>query len=237
MSRHHRWGVREKRKLTEAERFLKERDLDVEEMRKSFLDRVVRRPTESNLTAYLTGRDMMSNSIKELRAREEYIPKFGFAILGSRDVEQLRRFAPLLEVGAGSGYWAYELRKAGIEVVATDPNTERFHHGHGEPVGWDNKWTEVLPLNALEAVQQYPHHNLLMVWPSLGGDWAAEAVEHHKGEYVLYVGEGDGGCTGNDRLHGILEGQFEEAGMIEIPQFWGLHDRLWIYHRTNEAKR
>jgi hypothetical protein len=47
--------------------------------------------------------------------------------VGSAPVQVLAPYAPIVEVGAGSGYWAYELRQAGVEVVATDPGTGRYH--------------------------------------------------------------------------------------------------------------
>ena len=51
--------------------------------------------------------------------------KFGFAILTARAISELAKLvgtdAQILEVGAGSGYWSYELHCAGIEAWATDP--------------------------------------------------------------------------------------------------------------------
>ena len=59
--------------------------------------------------------------------RELYLQQYGFAILDEATVQVLAPYAPIVEVGAGSGYWAYELRQAGVEVVATDPGTGRYH--------------------------------------------------------------------------------------------------------------
>jgi hypothetical protein len=58
--------------------------------------------------------------IGHYEARKDFLLAFSFAILDQHTVTQLLPYAPLLEVGSGSGYWAYELRKAGADIVATD---------------------------------------------------------------------------------------------------------------------
>ena len=72
--------------------------------------------------------------------RQHYIAAFGFAVLDQATVQAVRPFAPLIEAGAGTGYWTWELQKAGINIVATDPNPK---------TRWPNipTWTPVLPLS------------------------------------------------------------------------------------------
>src|SRR5260370_1008891 len=60
------------------------------------------------------------------RVRDEYIAKFGFAVLDDRAIDALRPYGPFIEVGAGSGYWSYELRVAGLDSLPTDPGTGTY---------------------------------------------------------------------------------------------------------------
>ena len=44
----------------------------------------------------------------------------GFGVPGEEALEACARYAPLVEVGAGTGYWAAVLRARGVEVEAFD---------------------------------------------------------------------------------------------------------------------
>lgn len=168
------------------------------------------------------------------RIRDEFIAKFGFAILTDQAIEAIRGYAPLLEVGAGCGYWAYELRNSGIDIIATEPNPNQ--KWGSIPKAWKS-WIDLENLSGPEAVAKYSDRNLLMCWPSLDGTWPQETLEAFAGYAVLYVGEGEGGCTGNDEFHAMLQSKFEQTKYIQIPQFWGLHDRLTVWERVPRRVR
>ena len=45
-------------------------------------------------------------------------------------------------------------------------------------------------LFAPEAVMKYPKRNVLLVWPSMHGEWAGAAIEHmKKGKFLIYMGD------------------------------------------------
>src|SRR5580765_6192945 len=55
----------------------------------------------------------------ELRlARKAFVRDWGFSIPCAEAVEALRPLAPLVEIGAGAGYWTALLRAAGVDIVA-----------------------------------------------------------------------------------------------------------------------
>jgi hypothetical protein len=168
-------------------------------------------------------------SMRNYYVRDDFIAKFSFAIPTKKALEVVGKYAPILEVGAGSGYWAYELRKLGVDVIATEPKPGEYK-AMGRHI-WDKQWTEVETLAAKEAVVKYPDRNLLVVWPSLGDPWAYECLRRFKAKFVLYIGEGHGGCTADDRFHIYLKKKFTEVDSVSIPQFWGIHDHLEIWER------
>lgn len=101
-------------------------------------------------------------------------------------VEALRGIAPLVEIGAGAGYWAYRLRAAGVDVVAYDqapvggPRENRYH-----PKA--SGWSEVLVGDA-SVLAVHPDRTLLLCWPpafsSLG-----TVLDSYRGDTVAYVGD------------------------------------------------
>lgn len=165
----------------------------------------------------------------EFRIRDDFIARFGFAILTPEAIRVIRRYNPLLEVGSGSGYWAYELRRHGLDVVATDPGTGRYHR---VPGGRWKPWTDIEPVDAAEAIRRHPDRALLVVWPDFDA-WAGEALARYTGSTLLYVGEWRG-CTADDRFHELLERDFEEEAVVALPVFAGIHDRLMILRRRDD---
>jgi hypothetical protein len=117
----------------------------------------------------------------------------------------------VVEVGAGTGYWARTLHDHGLDVIAYDlapppSSANRWFAGR-------MPWYPVLEGNETVA-DAHSGRTLLLVWPSRNQDWAARAVERYYqagGHQVVYVGEGPGGRTGDDSLHAML----------------GYYDRCW----------
>ena len=164
---------------------------------------------------------------QEYQLRTDYMEIYGFSILTDEIVECLRPYAPIVEVGAGSGYWSYECQQAGISCVATDPGTGTYDFQAWKP------WTRVLSLTGTKAVKCFVHHTLLMVWPDYNKRWPSQTLRAHKGDIVIYVGEGNGGCTGDDVMHDILETQFVLLEEIKLHNFFGVHDSMYVYHRND----
>lgn len=53
----------------------------------------------------------------------------------------------------------------------------------------------------------------------------------YKGDTVIYIGEGRGGCTGDDSFHEKLKFEYKLVDVYWIPQHFGIHDQLYIYKR------
>jgi len=120
--------------------------------------------------------------------RHPYALHFGYAIPCREVIEVIAACGPLLEVGAGGGYWASWLRRMGCDVIATDPKVEPYPYGRYE-------WTDVLQLDAAEATRRFPGRNILMVWPRPESTWCIDVVRGMvPGQLLCYVGAGPFGC-------------------------------------------
>jgi hypothetical protein len=113
-------------------------------------------------------------------------------------VVAIARWAPagVVEVGAGLGWWARRLADAGVDVVAVDLEPDRWF-GDAAP------WFPVTPGDHT-VVDDHADRCLLLVWPTLGETWPADALERFAGDHVAYVGEGPGGRTGDERFLAVL---------------------------------
>ena len=130
----------------------------------------------------------------------------------------------IVEVNAGSGYWAHLIEQAGGTVLATDLHP------------WPDGYTTVLPCPAREAAVLAAQWGsaLLTVWPMYGRPWTGEFLKAYLdagGRTVIYVGEDRDGCAGDETFHDLLQVHFSEVQRIDIPQWYGIYDHLWIYER------
>lgn len=170
--------------------------------------------------------------------RYAWVRRFGFAVPNDEAIRVIGGYGPVLEVGAGCGCWAKELTRAGVDVVATDPHPPPTESNvDGADYSFDRQLYSVERLDGLTALEKYPGRSLLMVWPCYFRPWPAEVLRAYRGEVVCYVGEGEGGCTGNDEFHGLLNWHFREIESVTIPQWRGLHDLLYVYRRKREGEQ
>ncbi|MEQ1699512.1 MAG: hypothetical protein ABMA25_05340 [Ilumatobacteraceae bacterium] len=136
----------------------------------------------------------------------DVLRRYGFSVPTEGAIQLIAEHAQrgVVEIGAGTGYWAHRLSRAGVDVVAFD----RF-----PPPSSSNQWfAGVPPWHAVHAgdeavVERFPERLLLIVWPTRDEIWATEALERfHRagGDLVAYVGDGPGGRTGDASFHAVL---------------------------------
>ena len=155
--------------------------------------------------------------------RMKFIRTFSFAVITGAAIQLIRQYGPILEVGAGTGYWAMELSKAGVNAVATDPTPGMYFDG-------SPRWSRIDLVGGLEAMEKHPGRNLLLCWPEMEA-WPAEVVADFSGKHVIYIGEPRNGCTGNDRMFDLLEERYQLEARLEIPRFKHMHDEMEIWRR------
>ena len=120
--------------------------------------------------------------------RRELASRFSWAIPTEAALGLIGDHGPLLEVGAGTGYWAALSRERGIDVRPTDADPAgHTYHRDGQV------WTEVQRSDAVDAVRTWPDRTLLICWPPPDDDAAGyAAVRAYAGDTVLYIGGGGG---------------------------------------------
>ena len=164
--------------------------------------------------------------------REQMRQEYCFAVLTHEMIDKIKPYGPILEVGAGTGYWAYEFKKRGVNYLATDA-----HPGRGNKYFAGAKaWSKVETRTAVEAVRCYLDRTLLMCWPEYCETWPVEALKEYKGDIFIYIGEEEGGCCADDDFFEYLHSHWDEREELDMPQFFGLHDVAIIYERIPPPK-
>jgi hypothetical protein len=158
-----------------------------------------------------------------LKLKAAIAAHFAWAVPTEHAIQTVSKYATrVVEIGAGTGYWAWMMRQAGIAVTAFDAGCFPF------------TWDEV-GRGDERAVLFYPDHTLFLCWPPWNSDMAYNALAWHRGDYVVYVGEWMGGCA-NRRFFALLASTFEAIDLVDIPQWCNRDDRLMIFKRRNPAR-
>jgi hypothetical protein len=156
------------------------------------------------------------------------VRRYAFGVPDRAALEAIARYAPIVELGAGTGYWAYLLRNRGVDIVAYDvappdqaPNAYKL-----DP----RTWSPVVR-GGVEVLQQHADRALFLCWPGYRDTFAGDALREFRGTVLIYVGEGPGGHTADDAFFYRLQREWVPDEQVAIPQWSGAHDCLRIFHR------
>lgn len=184
--------------------------------------------------------------------RRNFNRLFGWSIPCKEAVEAIKQYVrdPLFDVMAGTGYWARILRKAGVDVRASDIHkvfSKNHYHKKMEDDPReieDNRTspkTHIRRANALKVGfdmnKKRISGDVFLSWPPYECPVASNLLDLLPiGTRVFYIGEGEGGCTGDLAFHKNLDKNFNLLKYIELPQFFGIHDSLYIYEKIKDGR-
>jgi len=167
-----------------------------------------------------------NKSFNTYHLRWKLIPKYSFAVPNQEALDEIKNLGvKIIEIGAGSGYWAHMLKQNGVNIICFDTYQTKYAHDK-----WSRSWFKV-KYGGPEKVRENPDRELFICWPDYGSSMAKECLNLFKGKYIIYIGESEGGCTADDDFFKIIERDFEEVKRVVIPQWYGIHDELYIFKR------
>ncbi|HJP73509.1 MAG TPA: hypothetical protein VJ914_04530 [Pseudonocardiaceae bacterium] len=147
---------------------------------------------------------------------------------------------PVVELGAGRGYWAYQLSQAGLQVDAYDvePPDTAINVSFDRAAGQRDVWYPVGTVDDFASRSDgLANCVLFLCWPpGWGNPMASETLAEFTeagGTRLIYVGEPKGGKTGNDDFFDRLSSEWELASQDdEYASWWNLNDGAqgWVRH-------
>jgi len=159
-----------------------------------------------NLRRQLGSMGTVGKQVLALFERDLRLPQRGFPNLSDAFVAALARELQgqrVLDAGSGTGYLAYRLAEAGIDVLACDIED---YNAHREVEPRSRRWKLDVQGDALDLLPGF-FDVILLSWPSFGTPFAAEVTRRlAPGQLLFYLGERQGGCTANDDFFISLRG-------------------------------
>lgn len=204
----------------------------------------------------LSGADIdawMQGSMRSFRMRRHAVRRWAWGVPSAEALEAIAAQGRIVEIGAGSGYWAHLLRRDyHVDILCYDKAPPgRRRNGFG----YTRTFTPVLHGTARKA-KQHSDRALFLCWPpyvsrfdfvkderaqfgarfvqraDISLDLATRALQLYRGSTVIYVGEDCGGCNAAESFFDLLDaGSWQEHAEVAIPQWDGLHDSLRIWRR------
>ena len=149
---------------------------------------------------------------------------FAYAVPTGEALELLARYAPILEIGAGSGYWASLLRQGGVEVAAFD----KFAIADNEYFDGNSPTYTKVERGSDNVVRKYPGHTLFLCCPPPNHKLALNCLNQFCGKHVAIVGDVSY-CATVEFYQQLADWDFEAE--VILPRFPGYDDSLTIYTR------
>jgi hypothetical protein len=140
----------------------------------------------------------------------------------------------LVDPLAGTGYWLRLLSDLGVDCVGYDLNppgeAENRYHKAGV------QWFKVMRADAVDAVTVHGGRTLLLSWPPYDSPLGADVLDAYTGDRVIYIGEMEGGCCGDDALFARLAEQWREVAEFRPVQWCGINDWVTVYVRQGATR-
>lgn len=158
--------------------------------------------------------------------------RYAYSVPNGEALEALAACGPILEIGAGSGFWASLLRAGGVEVAAYD----KYALGANAAGVTTNQYfaADTKPFTHIErgsdnVVRKHPGHTLFLCCPPPNEKLALNCLNQFRGERVAVIGDVSYCATVEffQKLH--LEWTLEEE--VALPRWPNYDDSLSIYRR------
>jgi hypothetical protein len=160
---------------------------------------------------------------------------YAYAIPSPETIKWVVRFCaerPAVELGAGRGYWAAQLASSGLTVDAYDfePPGKADNASFPSVAGQCDVWHHVGDLDEFSnRVAERSGYVLFLCWPPGWGNSMASKVvaefEEAGGERLIFIGEPQGGKTGDDAFFDALAARWKlESQDAQFVSWWNLAD-------------
>jgi tetratricopeptide (TPR) repeat protein len=182
---------------------------------------------------YLAAMSKIQDRQEFFEKRLIYTQQYAWGMPDERAIRLIKQYEPIVEIGAGSGYWTYLLRQLGTKVVAFDinPVETRINRWHAKA---PKSWSTVLQ-GTQDEVTKFPNYTLFLCWPPGVNMCAYDALRLFKGKHVILVGEEKQPCSAPIEFHQLLARDWRLIKRLDIPQWPGIYDSLFVFERKRKS--
>ncbi len=156
--------------------------------------------------------------------RHDLVLKYAWAVPDEEVIKKIAAWSPIVEIGAGGGYWAKLIAESGGDIICFDGQPK-----DNPQVSCD--WYPVTKGDHKDAAR-HSDRTLFLCWPPYATNMAWRCLDFYDGDRLIYIGEGYGGCNANDEFFKRLDDEWEHVDEYAHPQWDGIHDYTHFFHRS-----
>jgi predicted GIY-YIG superfamily endonuclease len=165
--------------------------------------------------------------------RDKLVARYSWAIPTETALSEVLSMSPIVEMGAGTGYWTALLRRMGADVVALDrspPGSLKSLVAACNPWHVNARQHSKVQTGQPSDLRVYGDRTLLLCWPPRGS-MASQCLQHWTGENLVYVGELASDTMADPEFFEVLREKFDMSGLVEIPKWPGINDTMTVWRR------
>jgi predicted GIY-YIG superfamily endonuclease len=148
--------------------------------------------------------------------------KYSWAVPSELAIKTIVKYSPIVEMGAGTGYWANLIKKSGGDIIAYDV-MDRINLYHPSTANSYFKIKNGSP----KILSQHTDRSLFLCWPPIG-EMALNCLQFWKGKYLILVADRD--LSGDSEFYRQLM-DFKIIKVISIPTWPNMNDKLYVMER------
>jgi hypothetical protein len=155
--------------------------------------------------------------------------QYAYVFPSDSALSMLAGLGPLVEIGAGTGYWALRLRSIGVDIVAFDQapvDGERANRCHFPTRPWTH-----IEQGDQTALPGYADRCLFVCWPPLFSS-LGNCLTYYSGDTIAYIGDEGYRTARLDHLHEAFT-QVATAPVRALDPYPGVRPELAIWKRTS----
>ena len=184
-------------------------------------------------------------SVENQARRRAFVKEYGCSGWTGEALDEIKRYSPIVELGAGNGQWQKALVNAGADVVAYDnfsalplPAGDDDDAAEAEAIGGGERNSSRSTTGVIHGSESVLSSSsmkcrtLLVVYPE--GDLLERCLMQYTGDVLLFVGEGRGGVNGSNHLFDTLERDWQVLKVLPVKPFEGGYERLWVCRRRRK---
>lgn len=165
---------------------------------------------------------------------------YAYAVPTPSAINTILKYGPIVEIGAGTGYWASMLEKAGAKVIALD-SVPTSSSGPEENEKQQNEFHANVPAfikvsrGDTSALRKFATFSLFACFPPPDDPMALDALRLFTGQHFIHIGEWEG-FTGTSEFETHLFSNFELVERVELPNWQDTCYDLTVWKRKSATQ-
>jgi len=177
-------------------------------------------------------RNVSHSNLQNYELRLKYV-KYNFCILSDKFLLDLKKMvekfemSKIIELSCGAGWFSYWMKKYGIPITDSVDNKS-----------WGRVFSYLPNItvgDSVDVVKENADTDLyILSWPYMDTVAAEVWKEMRTGQYLLYIGEGYGGCTANNEFHDLISDYVVREAYTFFENFLSfetIHDHPTLYRK------